>query len=430
MTRPLPTVAFLLLACSLAAQGTEPAAVTLSRMVDEAGDDTDRLVAAAAFARENQLGGEARKILEKVLGLDPDHRAAHEALGHREDGGEWQAEVDGIWVPVARLGDAEKGIYFHQETPVTRWEKERLLDGWQRHVYTGLLISGDDVEKASAGQFPLGDGEWGDLQAADAWHANSARPWILRSEHFYVVTTLPHQTITQEIIPAIEGVVPELERVAGGRVLAPAEWPVVVLLPSTDAYVAFGERYGASGSAHGAFLADPAEFTVDIAGVRRPAAAANWGAEGWGYYYARHAAALALANRYFGSEATAVPDWFRRGLAGRASRLYAPEITQFFGQQHLKAGCPDDLGKWLAGFSISGDNPTSGRNTNDYNVFEAGLLIDYCLSGGDADATAAMRAVTAAIVQGQGVAAAVRELQTRLGGKAAEVAAYLEKIAG
>ena len=158
--------------------------------------------------------------------------------------------------------------------------------------------------------------------------------------------------------------------------------------------------------------------------------AANWGAKGWGPFYVRHAAALAVAHSFLGKSADQVPDWFYRGLAGYSSRLYDANITKYFGSFHKKAGPPTDMEKFLAGFQISGDNPNQGKGTNDYNIYQAGLLVKFCMEGGDKDCTAALMDVTKAIGAGKGVAEAIKELQGILGEKTEAINKFLERVAG
>ena len=422
---PLVTI----FAAPLTAQ-SKSAEVRLARMVTKAKDNIDKLIAAAKFAKKNKLSDRADELYGKVLANQPDHKEAHEALGHKLEGDRWTAEVDGIWVEMSQKADAMGGTFFHDGNRVSAWEKKKLLEGYVRHKYTRMLIPAADAEKADAGQFRLENGEWGDLAAADKFHNSTTNPWVLRTKYCYLVSPLPYQTLSQQVWGVIDSCLPKLRVICGGNECHPDRIPVVLVVPTTADYVKFGDAYGAAGSAHGAFLADSQQFTLKIAGKSRPVAACNWGAKGWGPYYARHAAGLAIADSYFGKEAADIPIWFKRGLAGYASRLFSDQIATYFGKQHARYSSPEDLAKWISGFSISGDNPQSGANTNDYNIYQAGLLIKFCMRGGDKESTEALMAVTKAMSEGKGISAAVKKLGAVLGTKSDEVAIYLEKITG
>ena len=416
-------------AAPLSAQD-KSAEIRLARMVTKAADNIDKLLAAAKFAKKNKLSDRADELYTRILASQPQHKQAHEALGHTLEGDKWVAQVDGIQVEMSLKADAVKGIFYHDGNRVRAGEKKMLLKGYVRHKYTGGLIPAADAEKADAGKFPLGDGEWGDMAAADKLHSSLTNPWVLRTKYTYLVSTLPYQTLSQQIWGVVDETFSKLRVICGGGECHPDKIPVVLVTPTTADYVKFGDAYGAAGSAHGAFQADPQQFTLKINGSARPVAACNWGAKGWGPYYARHAAGLAITNSYFGRENADVPDWFKRGLAGYSSRLFSNQIATYFGKQHARYGSPEDLAKWIANFSISGDNPQSGAGTNDYNVYQAGLLVKFCMQGGDKESTDAMMAVTQAISEGKGISAAVKKLGAVLGTKSDAVAIYLEKITG
>lgn len=57
-------------------------------------DDLEGWLALAAWARDNDLGTQARTAFEHVLALEPQNAAAHEALGHVRHAGRWVPRED------------------------------------------------------------------------------------------------------------------------------------------------------------------------------------------------------------------------------------------------------------------------------------------------------------------------------------------------
>lgn len=340
-------------------------------------------------------------------------------------------KVQGIEVDADQKADARKGIFYHDGMRVSLWEKKKLLDGYVRHKHTKMLIPAADAEKANAGQFLLGDGQWGDMAAADKYHNSTTHPWVLRTRYCYLISPLPFNVLSQKVASIVDSVQPKLLMICGGTEIHPDRIPVILVLPTTEDYIKFGDAYGGAGSSHGAFFTDSEQFTMPIGGKDRAVAVCNWGAKGWDQYYARHAAGLAIADSYFGKDSINVPSWFHRAFGGYSSRLFSNQVASFFGKQHAdKGGSPKDLAKWCADFQISGDNPARGAGSNDYQVYQAGLLIKFCMQGGDKASTDALVAVTEAISSGKGVSKAVKKLQRVLGSKSEAVAAYLAKTTG
>jgi hypothetical protein len=79
--------------------------------------DPDQLVELGDWCRENGWGSQATKEFNAALGLDPEHRGAHAALGHVFFEGAWRTEreimelrgfveVDGKWMTRREAADA------------------------------------------------------------------------------------------------------------------------------------------------------------------------------------------------------------------------------------------------------------------------------------------------------------------------------------
>jgi hypothetical protein len=94
----------------------------------------EELPALAARARAAGLAGEADNLWWRLLLLEPDSKAAHEALGHRQRGGRFVVPLDGRSVPLERRielardwGSAWKLTSLHYEL-TTNLPLERALE--------------------------------------------------------------------------------------------------------------------------------------------------------------------------------------------------------------------------------------------------------------------------------------------------------------
>ena len=119
-----------------------------------------------------------------------------------------------------------------------------------------------------------------------------------------------------------------------------------------------------------------------------------------------------MAAHSFAEKAGAkLPEWFLRGVGGMAERHYNEGVAKFFGKQHLAKGGVKDLDSWLSKFRIA---PDLERRQLDYNIYQAGLVIRFCMNGGDNKATDALMAVTKAFDKdGRSVGRAVANLEGR-----------------
>jgi hypothetical protein len=147
----------------------------------------------------------------------------------------------------------------------------------------------------------------------------------------------------------------------------------------------------------------------------------------WGQRYIRHAAAIAYAHGVAEDGGHELPPWLLQGIGAYTSRLDNDHDASWFGKQHVQKGGVRNLKSFFAGFAISGEMESKEI---DYNIFQAGLLVAYCLHGGDAKATEAMKAVTD-VLSGTAKGSldkAVTKLQTQLMEDEAKVAAYLQQV--
>ena len=138
-----------------------------------------------------------------------------------------------------------------------------------------------------------------------------------------------------------------------------------------------------------------------------------------------------MSHAFCGDSTDDIPIWFHRAAGGYVERLFSQDHAKYFGKQHNdKGGISDDLGKWLDRYEISADLPVRGAGDIGYNVYQAGLILAFCMRGGNEEATAALQEVTKAFATRKNARAAIEKLQTVLGEQGADLQEYLEIVIG
>jgi hypothetical protein len=426
-----------------AAQTRAQLRAELAKKLEAAASAEDKMKA-ADWAKENGLVTDYKKILEAILEEQPDFRPAQEALGYEEFEGKWMpakeaaalrektlaaefkskglVEVDGAWVEKDKVEDAKRGVFWHDGEAVSKTEKMAFLAGKVRHPRTGELIALAELEKANQGLFPV-EQRWVGLEEANKHHAQLNRPWVLRTKHATLMTTLPldwFDELKQQIDDSLVRLQPLF-----GRAPHPAHRPLVGVVATQQEYVAVGTRVGAADSSYGAFVSeqDLQVFQIGLSG--RPAVAL-W-VESWGPYYVRHAAGLALAHAFNQELGEQVPAWFARALGGYVDRFWNPQTISFFGNRFVQGGGLRKLDSWFEKFAIT---PEMESEEVASNIFQAGLLLDFALRGGNDAVTKAMKKVTEALAKGdgKGLTKAIERLQKELAKSDDAVREHLKKI--
>lgn len=376
--------------------------------------DADARVELADWARGKGLVKDATRLLKAALKIDPDHAGANTAMGLVKFDGEWvtrakaevlqqkahdasmkakgMQKVDGVWVDKGKVSDAKKGVFWHDGEQVSKTDKISLSRGMVRHPRTGKFIEAKDLEQAEAGKFPTKPGLWADEKEADAYHSDINTPWVLRTEYAVLVGTLPLselETFKIAVDSAIESVLP----IFLGKHPPASHRPIIIAAKDTEEYKVYGSNAGDGGSAYGAFLAtDP--VAVPGYGTRFPTVFNNL--EGWGEYYVKHAAALGVVAGHCNAHEIEAPRWLLRGVGSIAERFQVAANTAHFGRQHVQKGGVKNVKTFFSAFDING---SMDSKVIDYNIFQAGLLLDYAMKSGDEDALEAMQAVSAALTE-------------------------------
>lgn len=448
MTKSLPLLVGLLAIASAAAQTPAQLKQDLRQKESAAAKDPDQMFEVGKWAEAQGLAAEAKRLFQAVLKLDPTHKAANEALGNELVDGKWMTskdaaaarkklleaeyrakgmvEVGGVWVEKDQVADAKKGIYFHEREIVSKEEKMALMSGMVRHPETGELIEPKHLEKAQAKLFPIGtEGRWASEAEADRYHADPGRPWIVRSGHCTLVSTLPLAKL-QEVKQFADRGVERLQPILGYSNTRPSLRPTILIAATTEEYNTYGTRFGDETSAYGAFLADQrVQMRLPYQGDVRPAVC-HW-EKSWGPYYLRHAAGMGYLAGLCAVAGVDSPLWFLQGCGSYASRFENDHDAGWYGKQHLAKGGVKDLKGWFNSFAINGEMEPTAR---DFNIYQAGLMISFAAHGGDDKATQAMQEITAAFAEGKGKAIekGIDKLRSLLIGKEDEIRNHLQVL--
>lgn len=409
--------------------------------------DPEKIFEAAQWAKEKALANDAKRLFESVLKVKPDHAGANEALGNQLIEGKWMAakdadamrkkalaaeyaakgfvEVGGVWVEKDKAADAKRGVFWHDGQVVSKEELVALQTGKVRHPDTGELIDAKNLEKAQGKYYPVGGDRWVDAKEADTFHSDPKRPWVVRTKHGLFVSTLALAKI-EELKGLVDAAVEKVQPLVGSRVVPAAQRPVVLVAATESEYREFGQAFGDGADAAGAFMMrEEANMMLPLVGEVRPAICFNQ--KDWGQRYIRHCAAMAYAHGVAADGGHDLPLWMLYGIGALTSRLDNDADASWFGKQHVQKGGVRNLKSFFSGFAISGDMESKDI---DYNVFQAGILLAYCMHGGDAKATEALKGVTD-VLSGTAKGSldkAVAKLQAQLMDDEAKIVAYLQQV--
>ncbi len=214
--------AFLLLLLSLPStapgEAPPPTAVTapwqdeFNDRMKAAGDDVEALWALYGWTQEDKKREKyAKRVLTKLLKVDPNHEGARTALGHQRFEDQWfetekalddykkkrakelgLVEWKGQWVEPADLPYLRKGL---QKDRFGSWfdpeEKKKLDEGWTRQDL--VWVSPEEKDKVAQGLWKCGD-KWLSLEEADKFHAKLGSPWVIPKDRAQVVAFVERAT--------------------------------------------------------------------------------------------------------------------------------------------------------------------------------------------------------------------------------------------
>lgn len=446
---------------------------------DLAGDDVDELWKVYRYCDSYDLKRSGKKVLRKIIKLDPDHAEAREASGHVAYDGEWftsekkleaykkqkleeEAKAkgwvkhEGEWVDPDDIPKLEAGMVRDEDGRwIDRETYEKLQAGYVRHDLD--WISPEEVAQADAGLFKCGD-EWKELEDADRWHSLPTRPWRIASgsDRFHVHTTVK-RALAEQALDEAESTVGDLVRIFGRTPERPATF---MLLRSSGQYNAFAagdpafrvpqtELRGWS-SIHGAYFGEvwfhggPGEVGGGVGYWDEDDKAAA----PFGPFYTRHAAALSFIEgldpspkamaklRKTGEldveaflEEKALPGWLRYGAAtyveryrlDRTPNADATALRKWSVSNIARTGSVDSVRRIL-------DLPLSAEDLSGSAKLlnEAGLVVAFMLDGEDEGIRAKHAAFKAAFQAGESFERQLADLEKALAASDAALKAFAD----
>ena len=402
---------------------------------DAAGNDVAKLWDVYLWAEAYDLKRETRRVLRKIVQVDPQHRPANEALGYIFYAGRWfinerkleefkkeeEARIaaeKGLvrhgdeWVPAEDVPYLEKGLVRDDMGQwVAKEEYEKLKAGWVRQDL--VWVAPEEAENIEKGLWKCGD-KWLSTAEADEYHSLVSQWWSIPTDHFVLHTTCKRE-VADKAVHILYAAYRDLVRVVGQQ---PTQKPEVVLLNSQQQYsvAAAGdsilgqiETHGLS-STHYAFFADG---WFDLPNkAYRGSGMAYWDAStdtgnSYGPHALRHAVAHSFLEAVDPSPKTIektfksrgqfdvrgfydekrFPEWFRYGVASYVERYYIDSTVAV-------GGNPNWVREWSVQNIVNkgGLRPISQIFTMQMSVDNApetakllnerGLLVAFMLDGG------------------------------------------------
>ena len=397
-------------------------------------------VALAKWAAEKGISAESKRLLKKVVTkLDPENEEARHLLGYVKQDGKWVLEeeqkgqadkadeeqkkkeglvkVKGQWVKKEEEAFARKGLIKHEDRWITADEKKKVDAGMVRHPETGEWIPKEEADKVKSGLFFVNK-QWVDKATADKFHESWDSPWTVYSDHFRILGTQPYDKMWEARNDA-ESAMNLVKRIFNMQSPVPSPALEIRLFNTSDEYTAFTQPVSDTGlSIYGAYYAEKHDD--------KPVAV-FYGEKNWGPYYLRHGVGLLVTYRFLEDVNTKLPHvhWFPTGIGSYVSRWENKGHAQHFGKQYIEKGGIRNLKKFFKAFNIDKDMPDEEVQ---WNIYQAGILISYCMEGGDKAATEALKEVTEAITKGKGVDNAMKNLETKLTNAEKQLKTYLEKL--
>ncbi len=224
--------------------------------------DAKALIELAKWAKGEGLGKEARALYGEIVKADPENAEAQAALGNVKKDGKWipaaEAEAarqkemaprfkalnfvqqkDGTWIAPAEASIKKLGLVQHEGWWVTKELKKKIEDQGLRNC-EGEWLTKEEQAKFDAGQRKY-KGAWKETADLDELHQKWDDPWVFKSQHVELHTTLRHKRssillkVAEDAVAAaiaMSGIEPDVYGDAGLLVIR--------LGKSTDEYRAFG----------------------------------------------------------------------------------------------------------------------------------------------------------------------------------------------
>ncbi|MEW6745406.1 MAG: hypothetical protein AB1486_21855 [Planctomycetota bacterium] len=399
-------------------------------------DDAEAVFTLAVWARDNGLSVEYKRLLRKVIKVNPDHEQARDLLGYVKYEGEWKSkrEVErrerekedevmrakglvkwqGEWIPKEDAEALQKGLVKYEGRWVTAEQKERLEKGLK--LYDNMWMSEQDIEKYKQGLFNV-DGGYVTKDQADKLRGDLAKAWQFDGDYF-IVRTNNKFDVGRRILGGAETAWVNALQTVGIKAEKPVEEagkPVILAVANASEYMEEGQTVGDDFDAYKSSNYSQFCKLDQQTGVMR--AVAVWALnDDYTVYMGRQAAAELALRTYPFPEAP--PRWLIEGIACYHARYWDPRLVSWSKDMLRNKGGLVKMKTYFDAFVM-----------DEQNILQAGLLMSYVLSE-DCDekvkeAWTALQTVLAS-KEGGGLEKAVLDFERALVRAERKIASYFE----
>jgi len=426
----------------------------------EAKSDAAKLWEVYLWCLSTQREDRLVPVLRRIVRVDPQHYAAHLALGHVTNEVQWfhsqdsldrfllgQVEetaktrglvrVKSLWMHPDERALAQKGMVKDQETGqwLTRAERKRLDAGW------GLQdlewIRPEEAGQADDGLWKVG-AEWLDLRDANQRHSSIESMWTIPSAEVLLYSTADRDSALRAI-DQVSLAIADMRKVFGAEPALPLK---IVVLQNEEQYdrFAFGDPDGRRPATdtgrqhviHSAYFAESWFPRVEGKPEYRGAGVCFWDAQEpsgdlWGVHATRLATGLAYVNALDPSPDAVkmalrdrpsqesydaflaeqkLPSWLRLGGAVYAQRYYfdtsAPADGDAWWARKWSIGNLADRGGMRDLHEvISTPLDPDDREDSRRRLLELGLVVSFIVDGGCTEVTEADAELKLALASGR-----------------------------
>ncbi|MFO0980521.1 MAG: hypothetical protein U1E76_02045 [Planctomycetota bacterium] len=441
-------------------------------------DDAEGHYQLALWAEQNNLKTDSKRILRKVIKIDPNHEKAREKLGYKMYKGKWRTDAEierskreeeeaemkakglvkwqGDWIAKDVAGNLEKGLIFYgsvklksgdavkgtienwkpagpvkvtsgtetkelKAEDVASYEAEWMTTEQRDRQEKGLALvdhewlSKEEVEKRKEGKYAF-ENEWLSLDDANQRHSDLAKPWQFEAEYIALRTNCEH-ALGKLVLQAANDTYKKTLQGLGVEVPAEAKPRVPIILVANE------EEYNSVGGnvqdEQDAQKSSNYSYFCHV----DPSTGGYTGivtyalSQDYTKFMAMQAAAeLALRGREFGEP---VPRWFVEGVACAEGRFFHDRLVKWSLDMLRNAGGLISLNNYFDPMAMS-----------NQSILQAGLLINYTRSSeADAKVKEAYQAVLQAFkaAKNQGLEKAFRALEKSLQQNEKKIQEYLDK---
>ncbi len=168
-------------------------------------NDAEGFYQLGLWCDQNKMKPEALRAFKRVLEIEPQHEAAHKALGHVQFKGAWMTPGErdalekkdaqneqkaagkvlhkGQWVTAEEKANLEKGLVKVGEEWMTPEDKAKLDKGLVK--VDGSWLTPEEKDARDKGLYKV-EGKFVSKEEANAYHSEWEKAWEVKTEHYLI----------------------------------------------------------------------------------------------------------------------------------------------------------------------------------------------------------------------------------------------------